>query len=413
MLRHMNPAARHGRAPAHVPVLDGLRGLLTLLVLVHHNVAAVLYGLPPAHAARWNPWFVFAQGTAPSLPMYFVISGFVIFLPAARNGGDLGDIGWYAIRRVARIVPAYYISLAFLLLSWPFLFPDASSPMASRHGIVLVLGHLVFLQTALFDRAEIGFGLNGSVWTLTLEEFFYFTIPLVAARLFRRPQRALAIALAVSVSYRLACLYMPELAAAMNLPTPDPKLPSHLFHQFPGYAFVFALGSVAAWYYVQRFDTWSRAELKRRWLLLHGFCLVAIPLLMWRSGHVDRLVHGIVPDITHDMVLPVAFALLVLAAAFGPLAAQKLYTNAICRFLGEVSYGVYLWHMIMIQLVYRYAELPVPATTESILIYLAWVTPGSLALGWASYRFVERPLSLWVRRMREELAAMRKARAAG
>src|SRR5689334_19987846 len=110
MLRPMNPAARRGGAPAHVPVLDGLRGLLTLLVLVHHIVGAVLYGLPPAEATAWEPWFVFAQGTAPALPMYFVISGFVIFLPAARNQGNMGDLGWYATRRIARIVPAYYLN---------------------------------------------------------------------------------------------------------------------------------------------------------------------------------------------------------------------------------------------------------------------------------------------------------------
>ena len=400
MLRHMDPAARHGRAPSHVPVLDGLRGLLTLLVLVHHIVGAVLYGVSPADAARWAPWVVFAQGTAPALPMYFVISGFVIFLPAARSSGNLGDIGWYATRRIARIVPAYYLNVAFLLFSWPFLFSDTPSPMASRHGIGLVLGHLAFLQTVLFDRTEVGFGLNGSMWTLTLEEFFYFTIPLVAGVLFRRPLRVLAITFAVSLSYRLGCLYLPELAAATGLPAPDPRLPSHLFHQFPGYAFVFALGSVTAWYYVHRFDAWSRTEHKRQWLALHGLCLVAIPLLMWRVGKIGRVVHDIVPDVTHDMVLALVFAALILAATFGPRAAQSLYTNPFSRFLGDVSYGVYLWHMILIQLVYRYSSLPVPATTESVIIYLCWVTPGSLALGWASYRFVERPLSLSIRRAR-------------
>jgi peptidoglycan/LPS O-acetylase OafA/YrhL len=205
---------------------------------------------------------------------------------------------------------------------------------------------------------------------------------------------------------------MPELAAAAKLPAPDPGLPSHLFHQFPGYAFVFALGSVTAWYYVRRFDTWSREELKKRWLALHGICLVVIPLLMWRVGSIGRVVHDIVPDITHDMVLALVFASLMLAATFGPKAAQRLYTNAFSRFLGDISYGVYLWHMILIQIVYRYSSLPVPATAESVVVYLLWVTPGSLALGWASYRFVERPLSVGVRRMREELAAAKKAQKA-
>src|SRR5262245_2559818 len=98
------------KLPSHVPVLDGLRGLLTLLVLIHHVVGAVVYNVPPAEAGLWKPEIAFVQGTAIALPIYFVISGFVIFLPAARGDGRLGDLGSYAVRRVARIVPAYYIN---------------------------------------------------------------------------------------------------------------------------------------------------------------------------------------------------------------------------------------------------------------------------------------------------------------
>ncbi len=388
-----------------------MRGLLTLLVLVHHVVSAVLYGLPPADFERFRSWDVFVKGTAVALPMYFVISGFVIFLPAARNSGSLGGIGWYAVRRIARIVPAYYINVGLLLLSWPFLFPEVPSPMASRHGIGLVLGHLVFLQTVLFARSDVGFGLNGSVWTLTLEECFYASVPIVARLLFRRPFRVLVAALVLSVSFRLACFYMPEIALAMGLSEPDAELPSHVFHQFPGYAFVFALGSVTAWCYVRYFDSWSRHE--RKWLLLHGASLALLPLLMWRVGRLGPWVHQIEPDITFDMVPPVVFAALMLAATFGPEWAKKPYTNKVSRFLGDTSYGVYLWHMFVIQLVYRYAALPVPTTTASFVIYLLWVTPASLGLGWLSFRFVERPFSDWIRRTRGELLAARKAGAEG
>lgn len=409
----MEPEATPRAAPAHVPVLDGLRGLLTILVLVHHVVSSVLYDTPPGEEQKWEAAFVFVRGTTIALPMYFVISGFVIYLPAARGNGRLGDLSWYALRRVARIVPAYYLNIAVLIFTWPFLFSDVPSPMATRRGIELMLGHVVFLQKLLFDEKDIGFGLNGSVWTLTLEEFFYFTIPFVGLWFFRRPFTMLGASLALALGWRSMSFHWPEIAGALGMPAPDALLPSHLFHQFPGYVLPFALGTVASLVYVRQ---WALPLLEGRgWImyLLHAFCAVSIVLCTWRVGRMTGIERGIPPDFTFDMVPAALFAGLILATAMGPPAARKLYDNRICRFLGDTSYGVYLWHMVLIQIVFRHGGLPRPPDTRSLLIYLAWVVPGSLLLGWISFAFVERPFSAWVRRVYRETRETRLAPRAG
>ena len=62
------------------------------------------------------------------LVILFVVSGFVLFLPTAARGGDFGDVGAYALRRAARLIPAYY---------WLCLRRDAAArggPDRSRRG---------------------------------------------------------------------------------------------------------------------------------------------------------------------------------------------------------------------------------------------------------------------------------------
>jgi len=50
------------------------------------------------------------------IDVFFIISGFVLFLPVIARGGDLGGVRSFYIRRAARIYPAYWLSLVVLLV---------------------------------------------------------------------------------------------------------------------------------------------------------------------------------------------------------------------------------------------------------------------------------------------------------
>ncbi len=56
-----------------------------------------------------------------SIIVFFVVSGFVMYLPTAVRGGDFGRVSSFAIGRVARIIPAYWLTLvvALILLGRP------------------------------------------------------------------------------------------------------------------------------------------------------------------------------------------------------------------------------------------------------------------------------------------------------
>ena len=184
-----------------VPAVDGLRGLSALLVAIFHCWVFTDARLGDGDLRALIA--AFGRG----VDFFFVISGFVLFLPVVLRDGSFGDVRAYLVRRVARIVPAYYTSLfvqAFTV-RWLTGFP---LPFTTLGGWIVIVAHLLFLQHELpasiaraagFWGNVMGFGVNGVVWSLSVEALFYVTLPLVAAAFFRRPLRSVAIAVTASL----------------------------------------------------------------------------------------------------------------------------------------------------------------------------------------------------------------------
>src|SRR5512137_1163101 len=110
------------RAPvpgAHVPALDGLRGVAVLLVLVFHfahidgDGGGVERALLGATRAGWA-----------GVDLFFVLSGFLITGILLDARGATGYFKAFYARRVLRIFPLYYAYLAVLFLAVPLLLPS-------------------------------------------------------------------------------------------------------------------------------------------------------------------------------------------------------------------------------------------------------------------------------------------------
>src|SRR5262249_42674985 len=138
--------------------------------------------------------------TGPELvDILFIVSGFVVFLPTVAQQGRFGSISAYAIRRGARLLPAYWLSLGVMLLvmaAQPGVPGPGAEDLASNFS-----GQQTLVQM-ISPGIPIGFGFDTPLWTLTLEIGFYIVLPFIAASYFRRPLVGLAIGLAIAVLWR-------------------------------------------------------------------------------------------------------------------------------------------------------------------------------------------------------------------
>ena len=197
-------------------------------------------------------------------PALFITSGFVIFLPTAARYGDFGRLSSFAIRRAARLIPAYYVVLLLAVVLLVIIPTTLQVP-----GPGTIAAHLAVLQTPALlvtPNFQLGFGVVPPVWTLSVEVGFYVVLPFVAARYFRHPLIGLLTAAGILVVWRVladnsdgvAHVFGTDLSSAAHQ-----RIAAFYASQFPGWVFAIAIGMTGAWAYIQLRDRVDPARLAR------------------------------------------------------------------------------------------------------------------------------------------------------
>jgi peptidoglycan/LPS O-acetylase OafA/YrhL len=387
-----------------VPVIDGFRGYAAIAVLLFHVTYAA--GRPPLDEGIIRS--VLISGYM-GVDFFFVISGFVLFLPAVTNGGRLGDLRYYALRRAARILPAYYLVLVAVVVLHPAIVDIPTAlPHTSLRGLLSFVLHLTFLEhtIGLLVGMPEGFAIHGAVWTLTLEALFYVLLPLIAGWYFRHPLVGLAAALAVSVLWKYAAIHVPFSVSWVAGGGRD-SLRLILVTQLPTYAAHFAAGMTGAWLFV-RLRSVNARSIAAGAALAQALALIVIILSMRSAGIRDvQRVGGLYTDAsgrwyyehwTGTTHVALAFAVLLVATALAPRWGRWPVTNRVARALGDASYGVYLWHLVVIGFALQTLHFAPDGTGPAFLRMLTVTLVASLIAGWLSFVFVERPFIRWAQR---------------
>src|SRR6185295_1489453 len=94
--------------------------------------------------------------------VFFIVSGFVLFLPTCANRGDFGGAGAFALRRSARVLPALWLSLLIVLalIAWA---PMLTNPMPNFEEILFNFAGLGGLVAFWDPTFPIGFEINGAL----------------------------------------------------------------------------------------------------------------------------------------------------------------------------------------------------------------------------------------------------------
>ncbi len=129
---------------------------------------------------------------------FFIICGFVLFMQVISEEATWAVPGASYRRRFIRIYPAYWLSLVAVLIAMALYLPGPGDLHSCAGSCDLPI-HFTALQMPirLFDGTfQIGLGINGALWMVSVIVCFYFVFPFIARSYYRHPLAGLAIRLA-------------------------------------------------------------------------------------------------------------------------------------------------------------------------------------------------------------------------
>lgn len=374
---------------AYVPSVDGFRGLAVLWIVVFHCCAAIGKLVPLQRGASRN----FLLSGYFGVDALFIISGFVLFLPVVLSSGALGDRRDYFKRRWARIVPAFWVAT---VLSYPL----GRSLEMPTGGAGAWFSHFTFTHQFAHPADEIGFGVNGAMWTMSVEVVFYLCLPIFAAWYFRHPFVGLGLAVAAGEAWHLAAVKLPLILQWMDVSWVGAKdAPYRMAYAPPSYTAHFALGMTGAWLYVKMRERQFRHTQSLAAALALAACIGIFAFAYLRGWQQDHELAGPFDMWVKTLDRATLFAILIVAVALASSRAQWIVRNGAVRVLGIASYGIYLSHLLLILLFMNAFGIEYGTTTNAELyVLMAAVLPLSIAVGIISYTFLEEPIRRWVRR---------------
>lgn len=352
------------------PLVDVLRALAALTVVLYHVIELGQWSSFPSTGA----WLVFRIGWI-GVDCFFVISGFVIALSAVREyqRQPIGYWRSFAIRRLTRIAPLYLLTCTLYL----FLVHPQQLQQSWQALLANVLSHALFVHNL---HPQTIYAMNGPSWSIGLEMQFYALVMLITPWLARVSIWRMVASLALFAwGYRYAITWFLPPGQA------DPQLQQIYTVQLPGTLDQFALG-MAFGLAIARNEGRLAALLQPAWrncLMWSALAVVlSVPawMIFWRH-----------PGYWNEIGMVVFWRTLLAAVFVCALGAVMTFPYARLRalrplcYLGEISYGIYLWHMLVLLTL---IELPQLRGTP----LLAKTFVGTVVLASMSWHLFERPL---------------------
>ena len=365
------PAAR----PAHSLALDGWRAVACLLVLFYHT----------GFTLRCGPCVVWGFT---GVHLFFILSGYLLFRPfykSMRTDTSFGFRRFY-LRRLLRIYPAYLVALgAFVAARYA---SGLHSP--SVHDLI---SHLLFAFNSA-DQREF-FGINVAFWTLAIEAQFYVLLPLLTLVVYRLCKRQAIVAMfATATLFLLLGLSSRALELSRTTGADFTNQPAVRFHTVFSFLDLFAGGM-----FIAALEALGTCSKMRRWQTSWGLLAAGISLFLLANAWCTHAGDG-------DWMLVNNFFFLwgfppLLCAGLGIIFHEiiragsllaPLLANKVVAYIGEISYSVYLLH-ILVQIP-MFKALPLTSVRSYELRTFLW---GCISLGPTLlvaallYHFVEQP----------------------
>ena len=400
---------------------DFIRASACFIVLGHHLSQRMSWN----GSLGWMEWMrVFVQTGGFGVSMFFVLSGYLLAQPfwsSLDAGRPLPSLRVYAMRRAARILPGFWLSLTVTFVLTITVFHFGLTPQ-------LVLRYLsgVFLVADWHWVTLFPVEVNGPLWSISFEVTSYMLLPLGFIALF-------ALASRVGAGWRTRVLWLGVIAAALIAHMLFVRFvhPGSLqrgwdygliggaktwmpnFNPF-GYFAMFATGALAAG---------IQAKLARyRNFAFDGLALLALVAVIVLLG-IQTQARGtesygllLVPHNFPWFHLAIAACLALIPSS---VIVGRVLDNPAVRYLARISFGIYVWHYVVLELVRITVAPDIDHGRMEDPLRMAWISALiigiSILIAHASFYLVENPIIQWARRLetRSEQATPTLSPAAG
>ncbi|MGU3432753.1 acyltransferase family protein [Actinomycetes bacterium M1A6_2h] len=375
--------------------MEGLRGVAAVTVLIGH---VSVYLARDVDKGAADPAFeVMGQG----LTLFFALSGFLLyrsFAAAIATGRSFPRVGRYFENRGLRIFPAYVVilllvSLVFGVANQNPPSPDTGSDWAnSEAGFMTdptkLITNILMIHTLFPATIKTGLGVS---WSLTVELLFYLVLPAIAFLAYRlRSTRIPTTVITLAPAAFVLFLGLGGKAVVATISNPisanerfylewGSSWTAVLARSFFAHADLFAFGMVAA-ALVALFQESALAPRHEFWVRWGGVVAGIAAIMVLRGTIVENTAYA---------ALAGAVIFFVATPSGAPGAAARVLDLLPFRYLGEVSYSMYLWHVPVISMLVRHGFV-FPATLPGFYSNVALVLFMSVAMSTLTYYAIER-----------------------
>lgn len=297
-----------------LPNITSIRFFLALLVVIYHIFQfSVSRGLPYTTNLP-----VFQKGTE-AVYMFFSLSGFLIIRTLFIEKVETGYVSLknFYIRRIRRIFPLYYTVLFFGLCYYHYLLPAIGFPLEKGN---YTMGKALFLGGTFFSNVLATYDPGAAVkilWSIGIEEQFYIV---AAPLLLLLPHKRVALFLALFTLFYFALFHNDSAA---------------LLRKYHMYFYFFSFSGLLAVLQLKK------PNLKcSKWIKWPLYLLILV--YFFTNLFVTNL-----SIFVYHLLSMIAFGLFIYCLSEKP---YSLLENRHLKYLGKISYGIYMTHIFAIHL---------------------------------------------------------------
>jgi len=326
------------------PGLDGLRGIAVMFVVVVH---------------LWQPWY---PAGWMGVSIFFALSGFLITTLLLREHDETGKIDMVAFwtRRARRLLPALLLVVVSAVALSALFNPDVLhiSAMSGASALTYTSNWRTIANPHELSQIDP----IGHLWSLSVEEQIYLVMPVMtAAALISRRIRWEVVGLVVAVIAAGILRWWGTFPAYFA--TPVQVIP-------------IAGGAALAWYRRHKLAGTDAHTLIDRYTA-KSIIYASAAYFVWAGYLSDQ--HGFASSVSWGIPAVAVMSVLMIAAIVDH---PRGFANPALRWVGERSYGLYMWHyiiyktfaewnhfailavsLVIVELSYRYLETPIRRRT--------------------------------------------------